>query len=105
MKNEDLFWRYEKEVAEFKLQLVRKLTGESLDKELTPKRTSKISMIEAVLKIAGKPLHVKDIIEAVQKKFGVELERDSISSALTKKSQKKVCFERTGPNIFGLRQG
>lgn len=99
MKPQELFLLYEKQVAEFKLNLIRKLSGE------TPlKRASNLSMIEAVLKAAGKPLHVTDLIGAVEKQFGVILDRDSLSSALGKQVHKERRFVRVAPNTFGLRQ-
>lgn len=105
MKPEDLFLQYEKELAEFKLKLIRKLSDEGhKQEEETSKRTSKISLAENVLTEAGKPLHVNDIIAAVKDKFGVELERDSLSSALTKYDRKEKRFQRVAPNTFGLRQ-
>lgn len=105
MKSEDLFLQYEKEVAEFKLKLIRKLSdGEYEQDEYPEKRTSKISLAENVLMEAGKPLHVNDIIAAVKDKFDVELERDSLSSALTKYDRKEIRFQRVAPNTFGLRQ-
>jgi DNA-directed RNA polymerase delta subunit len=61
-------------------------------------------MIEAVLKAAGKPLHVSDIIAAVEKEFGVTLDRDSLSSAIIKQVHKEKRFVRVAPNTFGLRQ-
>ena len=66
MKPQELFLLYEKQVAEFKLNLIRKLSGE------TPlKRASNLSMIEAVLKSAGKPLHVRgDLITLDARRAG-----------------------------------
>lgn len=105
MKPQDLFLLYEKQVAEFKLKLIRKLSGEdSLPGEMPLKRTSNLSMIEAVLKSAGKPLHVTEIIAAVEKEFDVILDRDSLSSALGKQVHKEKRFVRVAPNTFGLRQ-
>jgi DNA-directed RNA polymerase delta subunit len=105
MKTQELFLLYEKEVAEFKLGLIKKLSsgGASLGKERI-KRTSNISMVSAVLKATGKPLHVTEIIAAVEKQFGVTLDRDSLSSALIKQVHKEKRFVRVAPNTFGLRQ-
>lgn len=105
MKPDSLFLLYEKRVSEFKLELIRKLSGESFPNEKPRlKRTSKIDMVETVLKNAGKPLHVHDIIAAVKEKFDVELDRDSISSAIIKQVRKEKRFVRVAPNTFGLRQ-
>jgi len=105
MKPTDLFLLYEKEVAEFKLELIRKLSGDAVLPEKIPaKRTSNSSMMEVVLKAAGQPLHVTEIIAAVEKEFGVTLDRDSLSSAIIKQVRKGKRFVRTAPNTFGLKQ-
>lgn len=105
MEPKDIFLHYEKEVAEFKLKLIRRLSEGKLNQDQAPaKRTSNISLVENVLKNAGKPLHVNDIIDAVKKEFDVDLERDSLSSALTKYDHKEKRFIRVAPNTFGLRQ-
>ena len=105
MKPQELFLLYEKEVAEFKLGLIRKISGDVFPAgKARSKRTSNLSMIEAVLKAAGKPLHVSDIIAAVEKEFGVTLDRDSLSSAIIKQVHKEKRFVRVAPNTFGLRQ-
>jgi len=105
MKPTDLFLLYEKEVAEFKLELIRKLSGDdALPGRLRAKRTSNFSMVEVVLKAVGKPLHVTEIIAAVEKEYGVTLDRDSLSSAIIKLVRKGNRFVRTAPNTFGLKQ-
>lgn len=105
MKPDSLFLLYEKRVAEFKLELIRKLSGENIPAEKPRlKRTSNIDMVEAVLKNASRPLHVSDIIAAVNEKFGIELDRDSMSSAIIKQVRKEKRFVRVAPNTFGLRQ-
>ena len=104
MDEMELFFRYEREVSEFKLQLIRRLARPSQPGE-TPeqKRTSNIQIVEHVLTAAGRPLHVSEIIAAAEKDFGVSLERDSVSSALGKQIRKGNRFIRTAPNTFGLR--
>ena len=99
-----LFFAYEREVAEFKLQLIRRLAQPSEPGEVPRrKRTSNIQIVENVLRAAGRPLHVSDIIAAAETDFGVSLERDSVSSALGKQIRKGTRFIRTAPNTFGLR--
>ena len=104
MDEMELFFRYEQEVSEFKLQLIRRLARPSEPGEtLEQKRTSNIQIVEHVLTAAGRPLHVSEIIAAAEKDFGVSLERDSVSSALGKQIRKGNRFIRTAPNTFGLR--
>jgi hypothetical protein len=38
-----------------------------------------------------------------KEQYGVDLDRESIVSALTKKVKKGALFVRTGPNTFGLK--
>ena len=44
------------------------------------------------------------VIAAVEKEFGVTLDRDSLSSAIIKQVHKEKRFVRVAPNTFGLRQ-
>jgi dTDP-4-dehydrorhamnose reductase len=105
MKKDQLFLTYEKEVAEFKLELIRRLSKESLVSEKEGRlRTSNFAMAEKVLADAGKPLHISAIIAAIEKDFGVRLDRDSLSSAIGKQIRKGKRFVRVAPNTFGLRQ-
>ncbi len=105
MKNDNLFLKYEKEVAEFKLDLIRRLSKEALASERSvERRTSNLEMVEKVLFDAGNPLHVSEIIAAIEKEFGVRLDRDSLSSAIGKQIQKKKRFVRVAPNTFGLQE-
>lgn len=105
MKKDELFLAYEKEVAEFKIGLIRRLAMESLPAEkVGRRRTSNFAMAEKVLANAGKPLHISKIIAAVEKEFGVQLDRDSLSSAIVKQIRKGKRFVRVAPNTFGLRQ-
>jgi hypothetical protein len=105
MEREELFLTYEKEVAEFKLGLIARLSKEiPRSKKTERRRTSNFDMVEKVLGNAGKPLHVSEIIAAVEKAFGVQLDRDSLSSAMVKQIRKGVRFNRVAPNTFGLRQ-
>jgi len=105
LKNDDLFLQYEKEVAEFKLSLIRRLTKDSAPVDIARrKRTSNLDMVEDVLAKAGKPLHVSAIITAVLEEYEVSLDRDSISSAIAKQIRKGKRFVRSAPNTFGLRQ-
>lgn len=105
MERDELFLKYEKEVAEFKLGLIVRLSKEVPRlKKPGSGRTSNFDMVEKVLADAGKPLHVSEIKAAVEKKFGVQLDRDSLSSAMVKQIRKGVRFSRVAPNTFGLRE-
>ena len=102
MEQFDNFLQYEKEIAEFKLKTINRL-----QKGLKPKpkkRTSKADVVERVLQIAGRPLHVSEIIQIANRDFQVQLERDSIVSILIKKINAGQRFIRTAPNTFALKE-
>lgn len=65
-------------------------------------RKSNMSIIEDILATAGQPLHINDIIMRAQRDHGVELKRESIVSALTKKVLDGNTFTRAGRNVFAL---
>lgn len=96
------FLEYQKEITEFKLKTIDRLM-----KGLKPKakkRTAKVDVVEHVLKIAGRPLHISEIIQIAQRDFQVQLERDSIVSIIIKKIKAGQRFIRTAPNTFALRE-
>jgi len=65
-------------------------------------RRSNISIAEYLLKEAGHPLHVTEIIELAHARFDRSLSRESLVSALTKKVQEGRTFRRVAPNTFDL---
>ncbi len=101
----DLFERfleYEREVAKFKLDTINRFQkGLKVEPK---KRRSKVDVVEHVLKIAGRPLHVSEIIRIANRDFQVQLERDSIVSILIKKIKAGQKFIRTAPNTFALKE-
>jgi hypothetical protein len=89
---------------EAQLRAVRRLRS---PQSTQPKRKSKsqVDMVFDVLSAADGPLHIAEIIAKVNAKFGVELNRESIVSALTKKITRGDRFRRTARNTFGLIGG
>ena len=95
----ELYLQYQKEITESKLKIINRF-----QKGVKPKakRTSKIEIAKNVLHIAGRPLHVAEIIQLAKRDFEVELDRDSIVSAILKKVKTSKSFIRTAPNTFAL---
>jgi len=95
------YLQYQKEITESKLKVINRF-----QKGIKPKtkRTSKIEIAKNVLHIAGRPLHVSEIIQLAQRDFEVELDRDSIVSAILKKVKTGKSFIRTSPNTFALKE-
>lgn len=90
---------------EAQLKAIKRLRSAPREPRAAPKRTSQIGMVHDVLKRAGKPLHVSDIMEKVEKLHGVKLDRESIVSTLTKKVNRGDRFVRPDKNVFGLKGG
>lgn len=95
------YLQYQKEIAESKLKIINRFQKGVKPK---PKRTSKIEIARNVLHIAGRPLHVSQIIQLAKRDFEVELDRDSIVSAILKKVKAGKTFIRTSPNTFALKE-
>lgn len=91
---------------EAQLKAVKRLqSGEPAEKP-PRKGTSQVDMVYDVLKRAGRPLHVNEIIDRVEKLHGRKLERESIVSMLVKKIARGERFVRTdNRNEFGLKGG
>jgi len=66
------------------------------------KGKSNVAIVEDVLKAAGGPLHIHDILAQAQQRFRRQLRRDSLVSALTKKVLDGQTFVRPAPNTFDL---
>ena len=102
MDNFESYLQYQKEITESKLKIVSRF-----QKAVQPKpkkRTSKIEIAENVLRIAGRPLHVSEIIHLADRDFKITLDRDSIVSAILKKVSAGKSFIRTAPNTFALKE-
>ena len=96
------YLQYQKEITESKLKIINRF-----QKGVQPKpkkRTSNIVTVENILRIAGRPLHVSEIIQLAERDFQVALDRDSIVSAILKKVNAGKSFIRTAPNTFALKE-
>jgi predicted transcriptional regulator len=88
------------------LKAVRRLRTRPRESDKTVRKgRSQIDMVHDILRRSSKPLHVTEIIERVQKLYGLKLERESIVSTLVKKVNRGDRFVRTDKNVFGLKGG
>lgn len=87
------------------LRAVRRLRkGDKNESKSSRKsRLSQVDMAYDVLKKARTPLHVSDLLTRIQSAFGVQVDRESLVSSITKKIAQGNRFMRTEPNTFGLR--
>ncbi len=95
------------EVAlEAQLRAIRRLKNpESEEKRRKPKGMSQVDMVYNILRAAGRPLHITEILQRIENTFGQQVDRESVVSSLVKKVRREDRFLRTDKNVFGLRQG
>jgi hypothetical protein len=101
MDDFDRFLDYQQRIAELTLDEIKKIRNEPA----RIPRTYKLRVVETILKKAGKPLHISDIIKIAERDHDVTLERDSVASYLAKKIGQGKQFVRTAPNTFALSDG
>lgn len=92
---------------EAQLRAIRRLRLDPEQSASTVRRSpmSQVAMAEDVLRRAGTALHVSEIIERIRKSYHVEVDSESLVSALSKRVQRGDRFMRIGPNEFALGAG
>ena len=75
-------------------QVVRGETAEPV------KSMSQIEMVYDILRSAGRPMHISDVMAQVAHRHHTSLDRESIVSALSKRVARRDRFARTAPNTF-----
>ena len=68
------------------------------------KGMSQLDMAFDILKESGQPLHISQLLERIHARFGQQVDRESLVSALSKRVVRADRFVRTQKNTFGLRQ-
>ena len=93
-------------LSETQLRTIRKLRQPRASKVATgaddTKGMSHVDMVHDILQAARRPLHITEILELASKRFNVDLDRESVVSALAKRVARKDRFVRTAPNTFAL---
>jgi len=86
------------------IKTVREILREGDTSARKPRRKgrSQMSIIHDILLTAQKPLHINDIIARAKQNFSLDLDRESIVSALTKKVKSGRMFKRVKPNTFAI---
>ncbi len=67
------------------------------------KGMSKTNIATDILDASPTPLHVTEIIKKAKSDYQIDIDRESIVSAISKKVRKGDTFIRTAPNTFGLK--
>jgi hypothetical protein len=92
---------------EYQLRAVRQLRGKAETEVALPsrrgrRRQSLVDLSVQILTEEGKPLHVDDLVELLQKRFGRLTDRDALSSSLAKKARAGIIFRQAAPATFAL---
>ena len=66
------------------------------------KRMSQMDMVYNILCETQKPMHVDDIIIAAKAKFDIEMDKESVVSALAKRIKRQDRFIKIAPNPYAL---
>jgi len=93
----------QRELLQAQLRVVYRYQRKTLPDRQKSKRTSNLTIVEDILHNSDQPLHISKIIQIAQKDYNVNLERDSIVSALIKKINAGKMFVRIAPNTFALK--
>ena len=93
----------QRELLQAQLRVVYRYQRKTLPDRQKLKRTSNLTIVEDILQNSDQPLHISKIIQIAQKDYNVNLERDSIVSALIKKINAGKMFVRVAPNTFALK--
>ena len=92
---------------EYQLRAVRQLRGKTETESSLPprrgrRRQSLVDLSVQILTEERKPLHVDDLVQLLQKRFGRLTDRDALSSALAKKARSGILFRQSAPATFAL---
>lgn len=92
---------------ESQLRAIRQMQGKPEAESLLPprrgrRRQSMVDLSVQILTDEGKPLHVYDLVRMLQQRFGRIADRDSLSSALSKKARNHILLRQTAPATFTL---
>ena len=94
---------FQRELLQAQLRVVYRHQRKATPRGQKLKRTSNLTIVEDILQNSDQPLHISKIIQIAQKDYNVNLERDSIVSALIKKINAGKMFLRVAPNTFALK--
>lgn len=91
-------------LAKSTLDIVNKFRNDMPVGNSRSKRTYKFEYVESILRNAGRPLHVNEIIEIAKRDYKATISKDSLSSAISKKIRAGSNIVRTAPNTFQIKE-
>ncbi len=103
MTDIDNYLEIKQELLQAQLRVIYRYQRKAVPYGQKLKRTSNLTIVEHILQSSGQPLHISEIIKIAKEGYNVDLERDSIVSALIKKINAGKTFIRVAPNTFALK--
>ncbi len=92
---------------DYQLRAIRQLQGKSDAEPAAPvrrgrRRQSLVDLSVKVLTDEARPLHVNDLVQLLQQRFGRLVDRDTLSSSLAKKARSGILLRQTAAATFAL---
>ncbi len=92
---------------EYQLQAVRQLQSKpKAQQAFAPRRgrrrQSLVDLSIQILTEEGRSLHVDELVQLLQKRFGRLTDRDALSSSLAKKARQGILIRQSAPATFSL---
>ena len=92
---------------DYQLRAIRQLQGKpqaepALVRRQGRRRQSLVDLSVQILTEKREPLHVNDLVQHLQERFGRLTDRDTLSSALAKKARHGILFRQSAPATFTL---
>lgn len=90
---------------ESQLRAIRQLQGKQQTEPVPRQGRRRQSLVDLAIQILteqDKPLHINEIVQLLQKRFGRLTDRDALSSALAKKARQGILVRQSGPATFTL---
>jgi hypothetical protein len=84
------------------IKQLRKEAGLSNNEDFQRKGMSQMDMVYDILLKHSQPMHVNLIIEKIKNKFDVQLDKETVVSALAKRVKRQDRFMKIAPNTFAL---
>src|SRR5438046_9891201 len=85
------------------LRAIRRAKSKTTAEPAGDKRTAQLDMVQDVLRRAGKPLHISEILDRIEKVHGRRLDRASGVSSLIKKIARGERFLRGGKHVLAVK--
>lgn len=89
---------------EAQLRAIRRLRGVKKKTPASDKGMSQVDLVYDILVKIGTPLHINEIIRNIETTHRIQVDRESLVSAITKKVARGDRFVRVGKNTFALKQ-